>query len=158
MRLPLITPGKSNINVRVARLRRRALGRGVTLVEVLIVVAIMAIIAGGAVFVGWPEYRKAQVKTAITGASAVRAAAQTYVELDTNGGDACPTIQDLVNAKKLEKGKTDDPWGTPYKVECADGEIHIRSFGRDKKENTGDDVRDDTKLSDVERIANGPKG
>src|SRR5262245_19072840 len=109
---------------RMKKLRRR-LSRGVTLVEVLIVVAIMAVISTGAVFVAFPEFRKAQIKTAVVSANAIKAAAETYMNLDMSGGDACPTIQDLVTAKKIDKQKTDDPWGSPFRIQCGEGEVHV---------------------------------
>lgn len=143
---------RTDIKQRIQRMKRR-LSRGVTLVEVLIVVTIMALVAGGAVLVAFPMLRTAKVKTAKTSAGAVKQAAQLYIELD-GASDTCPTVTDLVNAKKLEKGKTDDPWGQPFKVVCADGEVHAVSFGADHKEGTPDDVRDDTPDKDIEKIAN----
>lgn len=143
---------------RRARLARLAAARGVTLVEVLIVVTILALIAGGAVLVAFPQLREARVKTAITSAGAVRQAAQLYIEVDKAGSvDTCPTVQELIDSKKLERGKTQDPWDQPFKIICADGEVHVLSFGADHKEGTPDDVRDDTPLKEVPRIANGGK-
>lgn len=130
---------------------RRKLSRGVTLVEVLIVVAIMAVIAGGATYLVFPEYKKARIKAAVLGAGTIKTAAETYREID--GGSDCPSIQDLVTAKKIDAKKTDDPWGTPYKVQCEDGEIHVISAGNDRKEGTPDDIRDDFKAADVEKVA-----
>src|SRR5262245_48295772 len=111
------------MNIKTNRMKklRRKLSRGVTLVEVLIVVAIMAVISSGAVFVAWPEFKKAQIKTAVVGANAIKAAAETYINLDMGGGEACPTIQDLVGAKKIDSKKTDDPWGSPFKIHCGEG-------------------------------------
>ncbi len=147
-----------NHSLTIARIRaaRRAAERGVTLVEVLIVVTIMALIAGGAVLVAFPQLREARVKTAITSAGAVRQAAQLYVEVDMAGNtDKCPTVEDLVASRKLERGKTEDPWGRGFKVLCVDGEIRVLSLGADGREGTPDDVRDDTSLKDVAKIANG---
>ena len=140
----------TNVSKRLRRLGRK-LARGVTLVEVLIVVAIMALIAGGATVLVIPEYRKAQVKSAVIGASQVKTAAETYKELESTS-EGCPTIQDLVNAKKIDGKKTDDPWGTPYKIKCEEGDIHVVSSGRDRKDATPDDVRDDFKASDIEKV------
>jgi general secretion pathway protein G len=140
------------LNMR-ARLVRRALRRGVTLVEVLIVVAIMAVIAGGATYLVFPEFKKARIKAAYTGATTIKTAAQVYMEMDMSGGpDTCPTMQDLVNAKKLDQNKTLDPWGMPYKIACVEGDIRVISPGADKKENTPDDVRDDAKPADLEKL------
>jgi general secretion pathway protein G len=135
----------------IRRLGRRV-SRGVTLVEVLIVVAIMAIIAGGATMMVFPEFKKARIKSALIGASTIKTAAESYRELDSTS-DACPTIQDLVNGRKIDGKKIDDPWGQPYKIRCEEGEIRVYSSGNDRKENSPDDIRDDLKPSDVERIA-----
>jgi general secretion pathway protein G len=57
-----------------------------------------------------------------------------------------------VTSKKLDGKRTDDPWGLPYKIVCGEGEIRVISFGRDRKEGTPDDVRDDFKPADVKRV------
>lgn len=139
-----------------ARKLRRGGGmeRGVTLVEVLIVVAIMALIAGGAALLVFPSFAKAKVETAKLGADTVKQAAELYQNLDA--ADAtCPTVKNLVESKKLDANKTDDPWGTPYRIECEQGGnvSHVYSNGKDKQEGTGDDVRDDFKPSDIKRVA-----
>lgn len=132
------------------RLAKKA-ARGVTLVEVLIVVAIMAVISGGVTIVAFPLYKESRIKAAVVGAGQVKTAA----ELEKNMGDAdCPSIQDLVKSKKLDAKRVDDPWGTTYKVDCGDGEIHVTSAGNDKKFGTPDDIRDDFKKADVDRVKN----
>jgi general secretion pathway protein G len=136
---------------RISGLGRMA-SRGVTLVEVLIVVAIMAVIAGGATYLVFPEYKKARIKSAVVGATTIKSAAEAYREID-GATEGCPTIQDLVNAKKIDGKKTDDPWGQPYKIKCEEGEIRVFSPGNDRKDNTPDDIRDDFKASDVEKVA-----
>jgi general secretion pathway protein G len=130
----------------------RKLSRGVTLVEVLIVVTIMALIAGGATLMVFPEFKKARIKNAVVGASTIKTAAELFRELDSTS-DTCPTIQELVSAKKIDGKKIDDPWGQPYRIKCEESDIHVVSSGNDRKENTPDDVRDDLKPSDVEKIA-----
>jgi general secretion pathway protein G len=129
----------------------RSLSRGVTLVEVLIVVAIMAVIAGGATVLVFPQFKKARVKTAHMSAGEIKKAADLYQNLNATG-DTCPTIQDLIASKTLDAKKVDDPWGTPFKLACVDAEVRVISFGNDKKENTPDDIRDDMKPSELEKI------
>ncbi len=46
------------------RLRERRSSRGVTLGEVLIVVAIIAMVAGGVAVFALPKYKEAQIKNA----------------------------------------------------------------------------------------------
>ncbi len=130
---------------------RRAAARGVTLVEVLIVVAIMAVISGGVTLVAFPIYKETRIKLAVQGCQAVRNAAELYQNLEATT-DACPTIQDLVSSKKLDGKKISDPWGMDYNVVCAEGEIHGVSAGNDRKFGTQDDVRDDFKDVDVKRV------
>jgi general secretion pathway protein G len=133
--------------------RRRARQRGVTLVEVLIVVAIMAVIAGMATMAAFPELKKARIRTAAMGAGAVREAAKVYRDVDLMGDGACPTVQALVDAKKLDDKRVNDPWGTRYAVLCDDDDLHGVSAGADHRHGTPDDVRDDVKPADVDRIA-----
>ncbi len=130
---------------------RRRSRRGVTLVEVLIVVAIMAVIAGGATLLIIPSFKKAKVQSAKVGAEAVRQAVELY-QSDADGNE-CPQVKDLVDAKKLPANKVDDPWGKPYKVLCDEGEVHVISLGKDGQEGTGDDVREDFKPSQIKEVA-----
>jgi general secretion pathway protein G len=132
--------------------RARSAQRGVTLIEVLIVLAIMAVIAGGAAFALFPALYKSRIEAAHLGTQTVRNAAKMYLEVDNPGG-SCPTVETLVQSKKLEQGKTDDPWGTPYKIQCTDDDIRVVSCGRDKKEGSGDDIKDIFKKSDLEKLA-----
>ena len=121
------------------RLIRRAASRGVTLVEVLIVVAIMALIAGGVSFLILPKYREAQVKTATTDARNIRQVATQYMAL--RSGAECPSVQTLIAEKELDSsGNTEDPWGQPYKVLCEGDDISVTSPGPDKQEGTEDDI------------------
>ncbi|HVK63909.1 MAG TPA: type II secretion system protein [Polyangium sp.] len=131
---------------------KRAASRGVTLVEVLIVLAIMAIIAGGATALVFPRYKESQIRGAVLSAGVIKTAAQQYMHLDSIGG-GCPTIKELVDGKHIDATKTEDPWGTPFKIQCDGDEITVISAGRDRKENTPDDVKDVFKDADIKRIA-----
>ncbi|MFT3775368.1 MAG: prepilin-type N-terminal cleavage/methylation domain-containing protein [Minicystis sp.] len=143
---------RANLLKFLARRRKRA-ARGVTLVEVLIVVAIMAVISGGVTLVAFPLYKESRIKIGVQGCQVVRSAAELYQNLE-GSADQCPTIQDLVTSKKLDGKKVDDPWGSTYKVDCTGGEIHGVSAGNDKKFGTQDDLRDDFKDADIKRVKN----
>ena len=132
----------------------RAAERGVSLVEVLIVVAIMSLVAGMAVMVAYPEMKKARVRVASIGASSVREAAKSYREIDL-GGDAavCPTVSDLVAARKMDPKKRLDPWGMDYVIACVDDDIDAFSTGVDKRAGTQDDVHSDLRPVEIERIS-----
>ena len=119
---------------------RRALSRGVTLIEILIVLAIVGLIAGGVAVVAVPKYQEAQKKQAQTDARTIHPAAEKY-RVD-HPGEQCPTVELLREKKELSAAsKITDPWDTPYKIVCSDEDIYVTSFGPDKKENTNDDIR-----------------
>jgi prepilin-type N-terminal cleavage/methylation domain-containing protein len=61
---------------------RKALERGVTLVEVLIVVAIIAMVASGVAVFALPRYKEAQIKSAETGARVIRGAIQNWQRIN----------------------------------------------------------------------------
>jgi general secretion pathway protein G len=127
----------------------------VTLVEVLIVVAIMATIAGAVTMVAIPEYNRSRVKVAAMSAAAIREAAQAYRAIEDAAPDACPTVQDLVQARKIDARRADDPWGSTFKIECEGEDIRVISPGRDRKLGTSDDVRDGMKPAEIELASRG---
>jgi general secretion pathway protein G len=118
---------------------RRAVARGVTLFEVLIVVAILAMVAGGVAFFALPQFKKAQVQTAEGAARIIRQAAQQWQA--ANNESTCPTMSQLVQEKHLDPGQnTNDPWGMPFSLNCADEDVTVGSNGPDKKKGTKDDI------------------
>jgi general secretion pathway protein G len=144
---------RNDVTIWVKHLKkaRKAAARGVTLVEVLIVVAIMAVIAGGATLLVFPRLKEARIKNAIIGAGVIKKAAEMHMNM--GGADGCPTIQDLVGAKLIDGSKTDDPWGKPYWLTCGDGgEVKVMSAGNDRQNNTPDDVHDAMKDPDVKKL------
>jgi prepilin-type N-terminal cleavage/methylation domain-containing protein len=113
--------------------------RGVTLFEVLIVVAILAMVGGGVAAFALPKYREAQKTSAKTGARVVRTAIQQWQA--ANNESVCPSISQLVQEKHLDPGtSTNDPWGQPFAPVCADDEVTVTSSGPDKKKGTKDDI------------------
>lgn len=118
---------------------KRALARGVTLIEILIVLAIVGLIAGGVAVVAVPKYQESQKNQAKIDARTIHPVAEKY-KVDHPG--QCPTVEQLRAEKELSAAsKITDPWDTPYKIICGDDEIFVVSYGPDKKENTGDDIR-----------------
>ncbi len=118
---------------------RRGAQRGVTLFEVLIVVAILAMVAGGVAAFALPKFREAQKTQAETGARVVRTAIQQWQA--ANNETTCPTISQLVQEKHLDPGQsTNDPWAQPYALVCSDDEVTVISSGPDKKKGTKDDI------------------
>lgn len=125
---------------RLASRNSRRLARGVTLVEVLIVVAIIAMVAGSVTVFALPKYKESQITAAGTGARVVRTAVQQW-QLSNNEYGTCPTVSQLVQDKQLDSGQsTDDPWGQPFSISCSDDEVVVGSNGPDKKQGTNDDI------------------
>ena len=117
----------------------RARARGVTLFEVLIVVAILAMVAGGVAFFALPQFKKAQITTAEGASRVIRQAAQQWQA--ANSESTCPTMSQLVQEKHLDPGQnTNDPWGQPFLLNCSDEDVTVSSSGPDKKKGTKDDV------------------
>ena len=119
---------------RVARKQKLA---GVTLVEVLIVVAIMAMLAGGIAFALLPQFQKASVKTAKENAIKLRQAVSLW---RTDSPGECPSVSQLKKDKLLDQVGGDDPWGKSYNIKCEDGEVYVSSSGPDQKRGTEDDI------------------
>ncbi len=118
---------------------RRALSRGVTLIEILIVLAIVGLIAGGVAVVAVPKYQESQKNQAKIDARTIHPVAEKS-KVDHPG--QCPTVEQLRAEKELSAAsKITDPWDTPYKIVCGDEDLMVVSFGPDKKENTNDDIR-----------------
>ena len=111
-----------------------------TLIEIMIVVAIIAMVAGGVAVVAIPKMREAQVQQAETGARVIRSAVSQW-QLAENEYGECPTVSQLVEDKQLDSGQnTTDPWGQDYLITCADDEVIVSSSGPDKKKGSKDDI------------------
>lgn len=123
-----------------ASLAGRAAARGMTLIEIMIVVAIIAMVAGGVAVVAIPKMKEAQIQSAETGARVIRSAVSQW-QLSENEYSECPTVSQMVEDKQLDSGQnTTDPWGEDYTITCADDEVVVSSTGPDKKKGTKDDV------------------
>jgi general secretion pathway protein G len=123
----------------LARVRRLRMARGVTLFEVLIVVAILAMVAGGVAVFALPRFQDSQKKTAEAGARTIRMAVQQWQA--ANNETSCPTISQLIQDKQLDTGQnTNDPWGQAYSLNCSDDEVTVASNGPDKKKGSKDDI------------------
>jgi general secretion pathway protein G len=122
------------------RKRSRTGLRGVTLVEVLIVVAIMALVATAVGVAAIKYYEEARKKTARTNAVALRDAVKTYWL--TNETSECPTFAQLVSEGSLDEvSPQTDPWGTPWRIECTGVSAIVSSNGKDRQPGTEDDIR-----------------
>ena len=115
--------------------------RGMTLVEILVVITILGLIAGAVAIAVLPQLGKAKIQTAEQEMKTIDGALETYF-MEKSG---CPAaLNDLIANGNLKKNDLTDPWGTPFVFSCP-GEKNpsgwdLWSYGPDKKPNTEDDV------------------
>ena len=129
----------NTINTRLQqRLDRRRRPEGMTLIEIMIVITIFAMIAGGVAVALLPRLEEARIKSTKTDAQSLRSAVMLYVADNPRG---CPTVEDLVNERYLDgTRRTADAWDTPFQISCEDGDISVLSAGPDLEFNTEDDI------------------
>jgi general secretion pathway protein G len=120
---------------RIARATRK---EGMTLIEIMIVITIFAMIAGGVAVALLPQLDKARVKSSKTDAQALRSAVMLYV---ADNPRECPTVEDLISERYLDGSRrTADAWDTDFQITCEDGDIAVISAGPDLEFNTEDDI------------------
>jgi general secretion pathway protein G len=130
-------PNKTETRLRQHSDRHR-LTEGMTLIEIMIVITIFAMIAGGVAVALLPQLEKARIKTTQTDAQGLRSAVMLYVADNPRG---CPTVEDLVSERYLDGSRrTADAWDTAFQISCEDGEIGVMSAGPDLEFSTEDDL------------------
>ena len=114
--------------------------QGMTLIEIMIVVIIMAMIATGVAVAVMPQLDKAKIKQAKSDIGAIRTAVQLFLAENSN---KCPSVQDLQEERYLDKGKrSTDPWDRDFVINCPAGDDpDVYSPGPDGQEGTEDDIR-----------------
>jgi general secretion pathway protein G len=121
--------------------RLRSLARGVTLIEVMIVVTIMGLIASAVAIAVTRQMREAQIKTTIMNEKAIRPIAALW--RSDHPGDECPTTEQLRADGLLDASSSlTDAWGNRYIITCEANETSVVSYGPDKRPDTPDDLRE----------------
>ena len=120
---------------RLVRQRRR---EGMTLLEIMIVIMILAFIGTGVAVALRPQLEKAQIDGTKTDAQSLRSAATLY---KADNPRECPTVEALISERYLDgTRRTADAWDTPFEIVCEDGDIFVRSAGPDLEFDTEDDI------------------
>lgn len=110
-----------------------------TLIEIMIVVGIIAMIAGGVAVAVVPALERARVKTTRSDAQALKSAITMYVADNPRG---CPSVDDLVAGRYLDGSKrTTDAWDGEFQITCEQGDIIVTSAGADAQFGTDDDIQ-----------------
>jgi general secretion pathway protein G len=122
------------------RQRHRAASRGLTLVELIIVITIIGVLMGAIAIGIFAQKKKADKGTAEIMCKNLRTSALSFKS--THPDVDCPSPEQLKAEKEIDStANLKDPWGQPYKLSCDTDEIVCVSSGPDKKEGTDDDVR-----------------
>ncbi len=129
-------------SARAAARARRQTDTGMTMLEIMIVLAIIGLVMS-VVGVGvYSSYKKAQKKIAQV---AVNEIASKTIQFMTDNNNECPkSIDDLVAQKYMPK-KQRDPWNKEFILRCpgtviTDG-VDVISLGPDGQEGTADDIK-----------------
>lgn len=124
----------------------RGLQRGMTLLEIMIVLAILALVMG---LVVGPRVLAifADSKSDIARLAVTKYAHEAYPQwLAQHPGATCPASIDELG-ELMNRKSSKDPWGNQYKMFCAPSlpvgakGIAIASPGPDHREGTDDDIR-----------------
>jgi general secretion pathway protein G len=111
--------------------------QGMTLIEIMIVMVIMALVAAGAGFAIVPQLQKAKIKSTQQDAKAIAAAAEMYLAENKD----CPSVQKLIEHKILnKKNHTKDAWDNEFTIECDEDGAVVKSGGPDGQMGNDDDI------------------
>lgn len=125
---------------RVIRRKDPRRQHGMTLVEIMIVVIIMALIATAVGVAVLPRLKQARIDSTRSDAQTVRSAVQMYVS-ENPGGD-CPGMEDLTSGGYIDSSRrTADAWDNDFVVECSGDDVTVISAGPDGQMGTEDDIQ-----------------
>jgi prepilin-type N-terminal cleavage/methylation domain-containing protein len=120
--------------------RSHARRAGFTLFEVMITVAIIALISGGIALAVHQRSTEARVRLTKTHAETVRNGVKMTSALD--GALGCPSFETLIEHEVLEENSPrHDPWGNPWRIECDGSKVTVTTSGPDRQPGTADDIR-----------------
>jgi prepilin-type N-terminal cleavage/methylation domain-containing protein len=116
--------------------------RGFSLVEIVVAVAIVAMLSAGVAAAVLAISARQKVSLTRTNAEALRGAVKMWRSLENESG-TCPNVTTMVADGVLDRGKAvkQDAWGQPWTIECDERDATITSRGPDQRLGTEDDIR-----------------
>ena len=118
--------------------RRRLRREGMTLIEILVVLVIMAAMASAVGYAMISYIDSAHKRESETRARTLQSASIAYL-LESPG--ECPSVDDLLERDIIDKTTNHkDGWGRPFSIDCEGSTVHVRSGGKDGELGTSDDV------------------
>ena len=113
---------------KAAMLRRQQ--RGMTLLEIMVVIVILGMIAGAVVVAVIPQLNKARQDTARLEISAMMQGLQQYNVKRGKYPDTAMGLKALIDDQDIDKLKA-DPWGHDYVYMLEGGKPVVISYGKD---------------------------
>lgn len=116
----------------------------------LAVAAIVALAVIAALAYGWPKLQRAGEPGPVAQAIVLR---QATMQLLADGFVGCPTVQQVLelstgpSKSQLQNEMGNDPWGTPFQIQCERERVRVFSMGPDKLPGTPDDIGSDPRGS-----------
>jgi general secretion pathway protein G len=120
-------------------LRRVLRRRGMTLIEIIVVVAIIGLLMAAVGVAVVPVLDQAKVDTAKSDIVTLQNALKTFYVKKGSYPDTGTGFKAVVDSQILEKLPT-DPWGSEYVYLNEGGKPVVSSYGKDKQPGTEDDV------------------
>jgi general secretion pathway protein G len=112
------------------RQTKSALARGMTLIEIMVVITILGLIAAAVGVAVIPQLDKAKVSRARLDIQTIEGALKLYYAKKGNYPDTATGLRALVDTQTLEK-LPKDPWNNDYVYTLEAGKPVIVSYGRD---------------------------
>jgi general secretion pathway protein G len=120
--------------------QNKALRKGMTLIEIMIVVTLMVAIMG---LVGWNvigQADKANDGLAETQLKSLKSNCEAYRLYYKKFPENLEALVNTPDNRKIIDEVPDDPWGNPYNFEKTGNKIKLYSSGSDGLPNTEDDI------------------